>query len=374
MAVEPIPTVHFDNLKAYHARATRLQELNLASPHGRVPEPGQCDDPLQTYVKIYDVVERRYAGFSNALEQVWYGSEAPKAWQRRPEFDGLREQLSLAEWLFVFLLHRVTGSGASFAADHGFRNSLVADLCLELKAGNGDLATAWVGDQIRSPRPCFTSIGNQIPAFPKPKTPYQTGGELYFSVYAMPLCMKLAEWLQEPLLDHMTIREVVDWVLAWHVDHGLKRWVFVLTAFAMDIAEYFPGLVNPWSHANYGKNALEAMDLLFERPDGLCKDAFYDRVMERCCLELGEVSQPMSMEDVLCDYIRYVERYVPKGYEDLELWQVTPNFVGVNHHEVEPHASYRAKLEAVQAQGCTIQQRIRWLDFVNLSRAVVGSV
>ena len=32
------------------------------------------------------------------------------------------------EWFFVFLLHRITGSGASFEADHGYRNSILPEI------------------------------------------------------------------------------------------------------------------------------------------------------------------------------------------------------------------------------------------------------
>jgi len=152
----------------------------------------------------------------------------------------------------------------------------------------------------------------------------------------------------------------------------MKRWAFVTTAFAMDIAEYMPQLVDPMSHANYGKNALEAMDLLFER-EGERKAEFYDAVMHRCCQEMrrpnGEPSQPMSMEDVLCDYIRYIRRYVPKGYDDLELWQVSPNFIDPQLHFEPTHASYKAVVERYEGQAM-VEQRERWLDFVGGIRKV----
>jgi hypothetical protein len=315
------PTIYFDDFLQYYAKAARLQDANIASPHGRDPHDARhhVDDPLMDYIPIYDCVERRYAGFSNALQQLWYGSANPKAWQREAAYDDL--SLTSEDWLWVFLVHRVTGSGASFAHDHGFRNSVLPDI---VWAGDRYAQQRKLLELIRDKdRPCFTSIGNQIPAFPKPRPPFKTGGERYFAEFALELVRDVHEfcWAGK----QQTITDVVDWIGGWTKDHGLKNFKFVYTAWVMDIAEYFPKRVDPASHVYYGANCEEAFDLMFDS-SGFRNRGLRDRAaMELICERVEDGSHPAlpySLEDVACDYIRYVECYVPAGYEHLEPWQV----------------------------------------------------
>jgi hypothetical protein len=70
------------------------------------------------------------------------------------------------DWFYLFMIHRVTGSGASFSYDHGFRNSILADMAMN--ADNMIHMRNYVLSEMRTGRPIFTSIGNQIPQFPKP--------------------------------------------------------------------------------------------------------------------------------------------------------------------------------------------------------------
>lgn len=282
---------YFDFLQ-YYQRAKRLQEVRLKFD-SHVP----VDDLLMESIPIYDTVERRFAGFSNLPQQLWHGSRNPKTWQIKKEYDVLPKRWTIREWLYVFLVHRVTGSGASFQEDHGFRNSILPDLA------NCDN----VEEMVSMIRACdvamFTSIGNQPPPFPKPQPPYLTGGKYY-------LC-EIAPMLMTDLIyiDHFkTIRECVDWILDWHISHNLKRYKFVLTAFAMDIAEYFPYIVPNNSTCYYGSNCIKSMRLM---GSSSLKDQ--DRLMFLLCSTL--LAKPMDMEDVLCDYVRYLNEYIPKGYK-----------------------------------------------------------
>lgn len=336
-----IDTIYWEDFKLYYSRAAKLQTINISSPHGRdTSEPLHVDDPLQHYVTIYDTVDRQFAGFSNAIQQIWYAGKNPKAWQRDLRFENY--PIDTEAWFFLFLIHRVTGSGASFSHDHGFRNSILSDMAMACSTASD--MQKYVLLELKSGRAIFTSIGNQIPCFPKPPAGMRAS-EYYIRDYMPTLvqdvCMELN---QNPR--KYSIREMVDWINNWHRARSLKCFHFVMTAFVMDIAEYFPEYIDPYSRVNYGKNAVEALSLIFTN-EGYKKNDFLDAAMDRICEEfrspfdaddlLRNSGKAMSLEDVACDYVRYVENYVPRGYETLEKWQVTNNSLIPDHPK---HQSY----------------------------------
>lgn len=343
-----IETIYWEDFKNYYKKAAKLQNINIASDNGRdTSEDLHVNDPLQHYITIYDTVDREFAGFSNAIQQIWYGSKNPKKWQIDTRFDGY--QLHTMDWFWLFMIHRVTGSGASFSYDHGFRNSILADMAL---AGDNMIhMKEYVLSEFRNGRPLFTSIGNQIPMFPKPIQPFNKASEYYISEF-MPELVKDFYYHVSTNPLSMSIREGVDWINAWHKEHGIKSFHFVMTAFVMDVAQYFPELIDPWSQVNYGKNAVEALHLLFGNNGFKKKLDFLDAAMDKICEEFRSPYDPrdmernlgkgFSLEDVACDYVRYVECYVPKGYEHLEPWQVTNNSMIPEHPK---HWTYHKHIE-----------------------------
>jgi hypothetical protein len=335
MSGEIIPTRYWKDFTRYYDWAVELQGINVSSEDGRNPHESDdlhVPDPLMHYITIYDVVERKYAGFSNAIQQIWHGSDNPKRWQIDKRFDGIHETYTERDWLWLFLLHRVTGSGASFSYDHGFRNSILSDMAFS--SGDAEDMRKYVLSEMRTGRPIFTSIGNQIPPFPKPSGEYKRGGELYIGEYMTRLVDATYQYLQDSG-GGLSIAETVDWVNQWHKDNGLKQFIFVLTAWIMDIAEYMPHYVDQYSRVHYGSNAVEALELLFDgrgfKNKKMFLDAAMDYVVEHLHSPYAEddkkrgIGKAYSLEDVCCDYVRYVGCYVPKGYEHLEPWQVTHN-------------------------------------------------
>jgi hypothetical protein len=85
----------------------------------------------------------------------------------------------------------------------------------------------------------------------------------------------------------------------------------------MDTAEYYPELVDPTSHCYYGANCVRAFDLMFikEKTDPKNKAQFQELCMAELCKSVN--GRPYDVEDVCCDYIRYLVEYIPKGYGDL---------------------------------------------------------
>lgn len=303
------PTVYFFEALAYHERAAHLQGRNL----GMQSKKDHCGDELQEQVKIYDTVNRWYAGFSNAPQEMFLGPKNPKhQWNIDHGFatPGYRGKFTDRAWFYLFLIHRITGSGASFAlpggklAPHGWCNTPLPWLCEKADsiADISRLIAEYKG-------PMFTSIGNQIPPFNKPTIEGWTGGREYLVHFAP----KLANYAYDTLQHkggRVGIQGFVDWVLAYQKSQGHKQFKFVLTAWVMDLAEYFPDLVDPKSACYHGKNAIEAIELCFNRPKGVPKQNFYD-IATQLFADTFQ-TRPMDVEDAApgCDLIRWLENYV----------------------------------------------------------------
>ena len=322
------PTAYFVEYLDYHDRAKALQDRNL----GLKPPEFRCGDDLQDHVTIYDNVERRLAGFSNVLESVWYGPQAPKVAKNIAagrDTTCYKDSFDQDTWLYLFLIHRLTGSGASFEHDHGWRNSIVPYLCHKtswIRPSNGHISNLIASYD----KPIFTSIGNQIPPFNKPNPPYATGGKEFLCEHAPKLAVATLHWLQQG--PRKGIKETVDWILSWMTQHGFKRYKFVLTAFAMDIAEYMPDYVDPNSDVYHGKNAEEAMELIFNlNPSLKSHKAKYDTATRVIC-DLKD-TWPMDTEDVMCDAIRWSESYIPKrSYDHLDRSTIFSS-ISLRHHK-----------------------------------------
>lgn len=314
-------TKYYPDFLSYFKKAEKQQELcNLGVvPHS---ESG-VGDPLMESVELYDVVERKFAGFSQIVNDAVYGwTEEHPYWvkmdagfhtQERKKvarkWSGKSDVFELEEWLYLFLLHRVTGSAINYAKiPSGYHNTLIFDLhdCSTIEE---------MVDVVRShPGPFYTSVGYQFPQFPKPPAgSYKRGGDYYLSEFAPRLVRDLAKWLRKG--KPKALRQVGDWLFEWNKSNGLKRYVFQYAAFIADIADWFPEFVDRETPFYYGTNAIECISYLATPTQRVKKEEFLDAVMMRIFEDTGSV--PYNAEDVCCDYIRWVENYVkPGGHYD----------------------------------------------------------
>lgn len=334
---------YYGFLEYYKKAALVQRNCNL----GGQPYIGSCKDDLIENVTIYDTVERQHAGFQNMLQDLWFGSKAPKYYKwtnehklRNDSYNDQHKLWSKREWLWIFMFHRITGSGASFEADHGYRNTVIPKLA---KLNTCEKMAEWV--QNNDNIPMFTSIGNQIPMFPskpiweslnKSGFKYKTPGKLWISECMTDLVDDTWKFIDETRFSKerkVNIREVVDYMCEWNRDRGIKRFHFQFTATAADLADYYQDMVDPLSHMYYGKNAKESMDMFAEKLGRYKKDLYYDYVMEAAVRDTG--GAPRDLEDVMCDYIRWVENYIPdskqKTYEHLDRTKIW-NSSSISNH------------------------------------------
>lgn len=345
-------TEYYEEFLRYYALAKEQQEkcnVSLTAPYGMINHiDSNIGDDLMEKVELYDVVERAYAGFSQIVQDCFHGwtsshpywqkMKAGKASAQRVEvannWTGKQDTFGLAEWLYVFILHRVCGSAINYALKpSGYHNTLLFKL---YRADSIEKMT----DIVRYEKNSFyTSVGYQFPAFPKPEnTSYKRGGDYYLCEYAPRLARDLADFLTAG--GKKDLREIGSYMLKWNVDNGLRQYHFQYAAIVADIADWFPEFVNKESLFYYGSNAIQSISYLAKAKTKMKADQLVDEIMISLYNDTG--GYPYNVEDVCCDFIRYLENYVKPGsdYGHLNLDEVWNS-----SKLVHPYGRQRAMLE-----------------------------
>ena len=325
-------TAYYDEFIRYFNMAAEQQEkcnTSTKPPYGMIEHAvSDMGDDLLHYVTLYDVVERKLAGFSQIVNDCFYGwSEDHPYWKKMEagkisrqreivahSWTGKHADFSLPEWLYIFILHRVCGSAINYATQpSGYHNTILFDL---YKAKSIEEMVKMVNSHQSS---FYTSVGYQFPAFPKPPagSAYKRGGDYFLSEFAPRLARELAEHLQQSNAKK-DLREIGEWMFDWNRKNGLRVYQFQYAAVLADIADWYPQYVNLDSMFYYGTNARECISYLAKPTTKMSQDVFLDRVMEKIYADTKSV--PYNAEDVCCDFIRWVENYVRPGahYDHLD--------------------------------------------------------
>lgn len=325
-------TKYYDEYLRYYEMALDQQiKCNTAkeAPFGMIEhaDSGMNDD-LMEKVTLYDVVERKLAGFSQIVNDCFYGwtpehpywpkMQAGKHTYQREvvaqAWTGKHKDFDLPEWLYIFILHRVCGSAINYATQpSGYHNTILFNL---YKARTIEEMAEMVATY---PFPFYTSVGYQFPAFPKPPagSRYKRGGDYFLVEFAPRLAREMAEWLSKTG-EKKDLREMGEWMFEWNRKNGLRVYQFQYAAVLADIADWYPQFVNLDSMFYYGTNARECISYLAVPTQKMSQDEFLDKVMERIYMDTKSV--PYNAEDVCCDFIRWVENYIRPGahYDSLD--------------------------------------------------------
>ncbi len=346
------PTIYYEEYLRYFKMALeqqRLCNISKESPFGMIPHlQSKMGDDLMENVELYDVVERKYAGFSQIVNDCFYGWtedhpywEKMKSdrvtWQRETvakDWTGKHHDFKLPEWLYVMILHRVTGSAINYATKpSGYHNTIL----FELHTAKTIEEMVTIVNYRR--KPFYTSVGYQFPSFPKPIEKYKRGGDYYLSEFLPKLAREMAEWLESG--GRKDLRDIGNYMLEWNTRNGLKRYQFQYAAVVADIADWFPQYVNRESMFYYGTNAVECISYLAKPLVKMKSEDFLDTVMEMIYRDTDSV--PYNAEDVCCDFIRWVENYVRPGvdYNHLDFDEVWSSCTIKDH----PFGRQKAMLE-----------------------------
>ena len=303
-------------LRYYQLAAIQQKECNLGTiPHA---ESSVADD-LMRQVHLYDVVERKYAGFTQILLDMWHGADRSHPYHHKlPSAHGFRKQvtadfhgshnhLGRREWWFIFMVHRLTGSGINYAkSPSGYHNTVLPHL-------RGLKTIKEMVKVIRHNKaPMYTSVGYQFPSFPKPPVgEYKRGGDYFICEYLPELVKDLDNWFKAKKSPRK-LREVGDWLFNWNQTRGLRAYRFQYAAFIADIADFYPELVDTASEFYYGTNAVQCLSY-FLLGGRRRSEKDLDLLMLQIYEDLGAL--PYNAEDVACDMIRWLENYVRPGHD-----------------------------------------------------------
>tara|TARA_R110002126_G_scaffold177088_1_gene325911 strand:- start:80 stop:997 length:918 start_codon:yes stop_codon:yes gene_type:complete len=283
-----------DQFIDYYYKAKKMQETKF---QGITWTESQVDDDLVWNIPIYDVVNRRYAAFSSFLEAVRKGVDDPK--NNGKYFLGANDKIKSSDFMYLCYMFRLCGSGINYKpkpkgqdepfGTHGFGNFWIVDDLVKQKYTRDE----WLASM---PEKKFCDVKGYL-------LPMIKGGLYPFiQDHSKDLVDYLIRYIIKTPNVKTGIKEVVDYGNEWLRDRGFKRQNFVLTAFAMDMAEYFPTLVDPRSDVYVGSNARKCLKMILPQMK-------HDSALRHLCDITKDVSNPMDMEDVACDFIRYIENF-----------------------------------------------------------------
>tara|TARA_B100001173_G_scaffold75848_1_gene64710 strand:+ start:13979 stop:14890 length:912 start_codon:yes stop_codon:yes gene_type:complete len=286
-----------EEFQLYYNKA-KLNQQRLYEGYDWTKE--DIDDDLIWHVPIYDVVNRRYAAFSSFLEALIHGENDPKGNGNYFKHVGLND----FDFMLLCYLFRLCGSGINYKpktakpfSTHGFGNFWVVDSLIN----NRFTFDQWIEDL--PVRKFSDNKGYLLPMIPK--------GLRNFII-------EDSKQLVTYILDNMwglEIYEIVDLGNEWLLRRGYKRQNFVLCAFAMDLAEYYPKIIPRNSHVYVGSNARKCLKLIFPDRKGLGSNLkSTNDALEFLCNLTGNFSQKYDMEDVACDFIRYKNNFQSKHH------------------------------------------------------------
>lgn len=244
------------------------------------------DDDLIFHVPIYDMLDRKYAAFSSFLEAIDKKQNDPKGNGIRFQDHQITEEI---DKLMLFYLFRLCGSGIDYKpGSHGFGNFWIVNSILNKKY----TTSYWLEDL---PQNKFSNnSGYLLPQF-------SIGLRNFILKYSVELVNELYRYIKN---GNINIIDFVNHGNKYLNQLGFKKQKFVLSAFAADIAEYFPNYINRQSMIFPGTNAQKCIKAIFGKCDHLEAIQF---------LANRYNSVPYSVEDSrLCDPVRYFLDYQSK--------------------------------------------------------------
>lgn len=278
---------NLDNFLQYYQKAKKMQELKFENIQW---SESDVNDDLVWNIPIYDVVNRKYAAFSSLLEAIKKQENDPKG---NGKYFIKSKEIKNIDFITLCYLFRLCGSGINYVPKkdlpfntHGFGNFWIVDL---LKDGITD-SYNWI-DNLPDNKFCDVK-GYLLPMI-------KGGLNNFIKKESIDLINNIYDYIVK---EKVGIKDVVDYGNSYLLKKGYKRQNFVLTAFAMDLAEYFPDIVDRDSDVYVGSNAKKCLKLILPN----LKE---DKAIRYLCEITGGFSKPYDMEDVACDFIRYLDNF-----------------------------------------------------------------
>lgn len=334
------PTEYAYETLEYLNKTRKMQECGMTFGKFEGNPYHIIDDDLMVNVNIYDVCNRKYAGFNKALWMMREGTSSPFykdgmpfAYEHQVVDRFKSDERDLEFWCYIYILHRITGSGINYNQNpSGYANSPLLHL---LQCNNILECEEIIYELYLKGIPIFTSGGYQIQPFKKSENKYMKAGEYYIKKILPSIANHLSEWLSQG--EKKNLLDIVDYLNNLNKLTKTKNFHFAYAAVAADIADFHEDLVNTHSDFIAGSNAFECLGYMFKKKKPMNKLKFVNAGLQWLSDQDGNNLRLYDIEDCgACDVIRWLENYIPTGknsaYSHLDLDQVFSNPKYVKDH------------------------------------------
>jgi len=299
----------------YHYRSM-IMEKHIIEKNpfvGSIEE--HINDDLIYNVPIYDMGQRKYAAFCSFTEAVWKKDKDVKG-------NGIHFNNHLInnefDWFMLFYLFRLCGSGINykpkvnntlfnyFIGTHGFGNFWIVNCILENKFTHIE----WLEDLKNTSKAFTDNKGYLLPQFT-----FKEISNNHLKKFILEYSIKLVNHLYIFCIKNKKdIYEITDEGNKWLNNNGFKKQNFVLTAFAADLAEYFPNYVNKHGLVYAGTNATKCIKAIFPKiKKNISEFEYINDVLQFQSNRYALT--PIDCEDSRnCDIVRYFQEYQSKHH------------------------------------------------------------
>jgi hypothetical protein len=211
----------------------------------------------------------------------------------------------------LFYLFRLCGSGinykpksndlfSSFHGTHGFGNFWIVNSITEGKYTHQE----WLDDLRALNKPFTDNKGYLLPQFS-----FENLQSNHLKKFILEYSKELVEHLYEfAATGQKDIYQITDEGNVWLNSKGFKKQNFVLTAFAADLAEYFPKMVNRFGMVYAGTNAQKCIKAIFPKIKKISEFEYINDVLQFQSKRYSLT--PIDCEDSRnCDLVRYFQEY-----------------------------------------------------------------
>jgi hypothetical protein len=295
-------------LDEYHHRSMLMENHVIEKKPFKGDFQSAVNDDLIFNVPIYDMGSRKYAAFCSFTEAVWRKEQDVKG---NGQYFTHHEIKNDFDWFMLFYLFRLCGSGinykpksndlfSSFQGTHGFGNFWIVNSITEGKYTHQE----WLDDLRALNKPFTDNKGYLLPQFS-----FENLQSNHLKKFILEYSKELLEHLYEfAATGKKDIYQITDEGNVWLNSKGFKKQNFVLTAFAADLAEYFPKMVNRFGMVYAGTNAQRCIKAIFPKIKKISEFEYINDVLQFQSKRYSLT--PIDCEDSRnCDLVRYFQEY-----------------------------------------------------------------
>jgi hypothetical protein len=295
-------------LDEYHKKSMLMEKHVIEKNPYKGDFKSDLNDDLILNVPIYDMGSRKYAAFCSFTEAVWKKEQDIKGNGHHFKHHEIENNF---DWFMLFYLFRLCGSGinykpksndlfSSFNGTHGFGNFWIVNSILEYKYTHDK----WLLDLSLLKKPFTDNKGYLLPQFS-----FENITSNHLKKFILEYSKDLIEHLYNfAILEKRDIYQITDEGNKWLNSKGFKKQNFVLTAFAADLSEYFPEMVNPHGMVYAGTNAQKCIKAIFPKIKKISEFEYINDVLQFQSKRYNLT--PIDCEDSRnCDLVRYFQEY-----------------------------------------------------------------